>query len=174
MTRKRKFFKTWMQDLSIWSWLQSRFPASSKDWTVGELVRAAFLEHGVNVQSEGALFQFKYEFSVVKWTLYSGQARGIIMKRANNCWIPVAIPFFKFFNQQESKCPVQSGQAFALALKEGMMFVEKADGTGWKILEKNSRKKNDKFFDQASSFGLMVRRMRMTSSIKKKRQRYHL
>jgi hypothetical protein len=48
----------------VLSWLNRRFPADDCGWSVADLSRAVFLEHGVNVQVEGDLLQFKYEFSV--------------------------------------------------------------------------------------------------------------
>lgn len=108
-----------------------------KGWTDKDLMEHFFTLFGVNVFTEGSIFyQFKYEMCLTEtWNEEVKEARGIIFERrsaaaaiAEEGWVIVGRPFEKFFNQQESECPVASAKVFdANCSTFGM--AEKADGT---------------------------------------------
>ncbi len=113
-----------------------------KGWTDKDLMEHFFTLFGVNVFTEGSIFyQFKYEMCLTEtWNEEVKEARGIIFERRSAAaaaaaaaideegWVIVGRPFEKFFNQQESECPVASAKVFdANCSSFGM--AEKADGT---------------------------------------------
>ncbi len=109
-----------------------------KGWTDKDLMEHFFTLFGVNVFTEGSIFyQFKYEMCLTEtWNEEVKEARGIIFERRSIAaaaideegWVIVGRPFEKFFNQQESECPVASAKVFdANCSSFGM--AEKADGT---------------------------------------------
>jgi len=104
-------------------------------WSDRELMEHFFTRFAVNVFTEGSVFyQFKYDMSLTEsWNEEVKEARGIIFeRRASNTeaegWIIAARPFEKFFNQQESECPISNPKVFADRCSS-FAFSEKADGT---------------------------------------------
>lgn len=100
-------------------------------WDDKDLKHKMIHVHGVNTQIEGCYYQFKYEMlmAVNNWNDINGMCRGLILKRTQDQWKIVSLPFFKFFNQIEHECPVSRKEAFQL-FSPRMSFIEKADGTG--------------------------------------------
>lgn len=84
--------------MELLAWLEGRFPAPrwGETWRNGDLTHALFVECGVNVQIEGALYQLKYEMTVLdQWSVVCQQCRGIVVEREPHGWRIASLPFFK-------------------------------------------------------------------------------
>ena len=119
-------------------WTESKLQADSTSredggsrWTDTEMMHHFFTQYGVNIFIEASIFYlFKYEMTIAdNWKDEIREARGIIFRReGEGGWEVVSRPFDKFFNQQESECPISDKREFEARCRE-FSFVEKADGT---------------------------------------------
>ena len=98
-------------------------------WNSGTIRHHFFTIHGINIQIEGIYYQFKYEMCVVsKWSNLNKESRGIILSKGDEKWKIVSRPLDKFYNQEESECPIDQNKKFQKICTE-LIFSEKADGS---------------------------------------------
>ena len=65
---------------------------------------------------------------VSKWSNLNKESRGIILSKTEKNWKIVSRPLDKFYNQEESECPISNNQRFKEICNQ-LIFSEKADGS---------------------------------------------
>lgn len=99
-----------------------------------ETLKVDFLDKfGVNVKtsmSDSSLFIFKYNQLAAKWLdPVTHQCRGPIFRHLpSGEWVRLSRPFNKFFNLDESHCPIFSDDLFNISIND-LRLSEKTDGT---------------------------------------------
>lgn len=114
-----------MDNFTIREYLNSNF----SNFKVNDLVSHFLLEFGVNVSNEDDLYLFKYNQISANWEKeITYECRGIILRHSATGWEYVSIPFKKFFNLEEGKCPWFEPEEFS-KIVDKIVFAEKIDGS---------------------------------------------
>jgi len=110
---------------TIKEYLNENFSSFSNE----DLVAHFITKFGVNVSVEDDLYLFKYNQISANWNeKLTHECRGIILRHSGNEWKYVSIPFYKFFNLGEGKCPWFTDDAFA-KIANDVVYAEKIDGS---------------------------------------------
>lgn len=114
-----------VDNFKIREYLDANFSRFSKE----DLVSHFMLKFGVNVSNEEDLYLFKYNQISANWNEeITYECRGLILRHTDAGWKYVSIPFYKFFNLSEGKCPWFNIEKFAI-IKDKLVFAEKIDGS---------------------------------------------
>lgn len=101
----------------------------SNQWNDEKLGAVFWEQFGVKVNSQGNIYQFKYDDRAAKHHLeVTRECRGAILLQENERWVYLGRPFDKFFNITEGNCPLFNKKKLS-EFGENLELIEKADGS---------------------------------------------